>query len=113
MPLRSSVVSGSSSAFGGEVEVQAFREQRQCVDFQRQLVDHRHLVFGFGLGGGAHRRDEIAEAHLVGVAAGFRGFIADRLVTLLGGGDVARGGEDHLAPSPRKALAAAARRRPG
>ena len=37
-------------ALGGEVEVQPFRQQRQRVDFQRQLLDQRHLVLGFGLG---------------------------------------------------------------
>src|SRR5439155_425178 len=41
------------------------------------------------------------------IAAGFRCFVADGRIAFLGGGYVARGGEDHLAPSPRKALAAA------
>ena len=107
MLLRSSDVSGSSSGFEREVVVQRLRQQRQRVDLQRQLVDHGHLVLGLGLGCGADRRRKVAEAHLVRIAAGFRRFVADRGIAFLGGCDVARGGEDHLAPSSRKALATA------
>ena len=69
----------------------------------------RHLVLGLGLGRGADRRGQVAEEHLVGIAAGLRRLVADRRIAFLGGGDVARGGENHLAPSPGKALAAAGR----
>ena len=89
-------------ALGAEVEVQPFRQQRQRVDLQRQLLDQRHLVFGFGLGGAAYRRDQIAEEHLVGIAARLGGLVADRVIALLGVGEIARGGEDHLAPAARQ-----------
>ena len=67
----------------------------------------RHLVLGLSLGRAADGRGEVAEEHLVGIAAGFRRFVADSRIAFLGGGHVARGGEDHLAPSSRKTLAAA------
>ena len=108
MPCSSSVVSGSSMPLAPKSKFSSFREQRQRVDLQRQLFDQRHLVFGFGLGRAADRRRQVAEEHLVGIAAGFRGFVADRLIALLGVGQIARRGEDHFAPSAGKALAAAA-----
>ena len=95
-------------ALGGEIVVQPLRQQRQRIDFQRQLFDHGHLVFGLGLGCASHRRDQIAEKHLVGIAAGLRGLIPDRFIALLGAGKIARGGEDDFAPSAGKTLAAAA-----
>ena len=69
-------------ALGGEVEVQRFRQQRQRIDLQRQLVDQRHLVLGLRLGRAADRRGQVAEEHLVGIAAGFRRFVADRVIAL-------------------------------
>ena len=107
MPCSSSVVSGSSMPLEAKSKFSAFRQQRQRVDLQRQLVDQRHLVFGLGFGRAADRRGQVAEEHLVGIAAGFRGLVADRVIALLGAGEIARGGEDHLAPSAGKALAAA------
>src|SRR5262249_17488173 len=56
----------------------------------------------------ADRCRQIAEEHLLGIAARFRRLVAHGGIAFLGLSDIARGGEDHLAPSPRKTLAAAA-----
>ena len=95
-------------ALGGEIVVQPFRQQRQGVDFQRQFLYQRHLVFGFRFRGAAHRRGQVAEKYLVGIAARFGGFVAHGVIALFGAGQIARRGEDHLAPAPGKTLAAAA-----
>ena len=93
---------------GAEVEIQPLREQRQRIDLQRQFLDQRHLVFGFRFGCAADRRRQIAEEHLVGIAAGFRRFVADRVIALLCARQIACRGEDDLTPSAGKTLAAAA-----
>ena len=95
-------------ALGSKVEVQAFRQQRQRIDFKRQLFDQRHLVLGFGLGRTGHRCRQIAQEHLVGIAAGLRGLVPDRVVALPGARQIARRREDDFAPASGEPLAAAA-----
>jgi len=68
----------------GEIEVQRLCQQRQRIDLQRQLVDHRHLVFGFRLGRANHGRGQVAQEHLVGIAAGFCSFVPDGGIAFLG-----------------------------
>src|SRR6202035_4074148 len=53
------------------------------------------------------RRDQIAEEHLVGIAARLGGLVADGVIALFGVREIARRGEDDFAPSARETLAAA------
>ena len=68
-------VSGSSSALEAKSKFSASASSDSASISQRQLVDHRHLVLGFRLGRAADRRGQVAEEHLVGIAAGLGRFV--------------------------------------
>src|ERR1700738_1085910 len=110
MPPSSSDVSGSSMPFAAKAKFSppSTSQQAQRIDFQRQLFDQRHLVFGLGPGRAGHRCHQIAKKHLIGIAAGLGGLVPDRVVALLGVRQISRRREDDFAPSSGEALAAAA-----
>ena len=58
-------------------------KKRQRVDLERQLLDHRHLVFGFALGRAGDAHHAGADEHLVRIAADVGGLVLERLVALL------------------------------
>ena len=96
-------------AFSCKIEIERFREQRQRVDLERQLLDLRPLVLGFRLGGRRHGVDEVGDLDVVRIAAEARHLGLERSVIAPADFDARINHEDHFAPARAKYLAAAAR----
>ena len=94
--------------FGRGVEVERFREKRERVDLERQLIDEGPFVFGLHPTRSGHGADQVRDLDLLGVAAAAGHLRLKSRVVALADGNVRVDDEDQLAPLRPEALATTA-----
>src|SRR5262249_51882179 len=95
-------------ALGREVEVERFRQKRERIDLERQLVDEGPFVLGLHPAGSGHGGDQMRDLDVFGIAPAAGHLRLEPRILALGHGDVWIDHEDELAPLRSEALAAAA-----
>src|SRR5438034_77882 len=92
-------------AFGREIKVEGLRQQREPVDFERQLLYERPFVFSLHLGGGGNNVDELCDLDVLRIAAEAHYLRLEISIVALADLDVRVEHEDQLAPLRPEGLA--------
>src|SRR5262245_38664509 len=95
-------------SFGREVEVERFREKRERVDLERQLINEGPFVLSFYPARGGHRGDQMRDLDLLGIAAAAGHLRFESRIVALPDPNVRIDDEDQLAPLRPEALATTA-----
>ncbi len=95
-------------AFAGKIEVEGFRQQRQRVDLERQLLDARPFIFGLHPASRGNDVDQLRDLDVLRIAAAARNLRFEIGIVALADLDAWIDDEDQLAPLRPEALAATA-----
>ena len=107
-PASSRSDSGSSMPFSAKSKLSPSESSASASISSGRVSEQRHLVLGRRLRLGRDAGEGKADRHGVGIAAGALGLASQGGIGFPAVRQVRGGGEDHLAPAPGKAAAAAA-----